>query len=173
MMVMHSAGLLLRPAASWFTLPRAGLICLLALLFLVSLRGAELADAREQLLKGQYQECFRNCQQAIADQEYRAEWRLLAIQALLETGAYTNALELLTANLDRYSSSVQMRLLGHEVYLRNGETERAATLLQEINQLAGTRSWAYRSPADLVALGRTALLLVAEPRKVPEIFFAQ
>ena len=44
-------------------------------------------------------------------------------------------------------------------------------LLQEINVLAGGRAWAYRGPTDLVALGRTALLLGAEPRKVLEQFF--
>ena len=79
-------------------------------------------------------------------------------------GRYTNALEILNTAMDRYSASVRLRLLGHEVLLRNGDTERAAALLQEINLLAGSRSFAYRGPADLVALGKTALLLGAEPR---------
>jgi len=104
-------------------------------------------------------------------QEFGEEWRLLGIQALLEMGRYTNALELLMASLDRYSSSVQMRLLGYEVLLRNATPNMPPMLLQEINVLAGGRAWAYRGPSDLVALGRTALLLGAEPRKVLEQFF--
>jgi tetratricopeptide (TPR) repeat protein len=153
-----------------FSLMLAGW-CLSVLLFALPTRAAELEDVRKQFITGEYQACARNCQQAIADQEYAEEWRLLGIRSLLELGQYTNALELLTTSLERYSSSVQMRLLGHEVALRNGETERAATLLQEINLLAGSRTWAYRSPADLVALGRTALLLGADPKKVLTQFF--
>lgn len=168
---MHLAGPSLRRAVSRRLQALAFLIELA--LFWPPFQGlpAELTDVRKEFINGQYEQCFRDCQQAIADQEYGEEWRLLGIQALLELGRYTNALELLEASLERYSSSVQMRLLGHEVFLRNGETERAAVLLQEINSLAGSRAWAYRSPADLVALGRTALLLGADPRKVLEQFF--
>ncbi|HMC27609.1 MAG TPA: tetratricopeptide repeat protein, partial [Verrucomicrobiae bacterium] len=168
---MHLAGPILRRAAPKIALPRNGFVWLLMLFFSFSLRAVDVADARQQFINGQYEECYRNCKQAIAEQEYGEEWRLLGIQALLEMGRYTNALELLTASLDRYSSSVQMRLLGYEVLLRNGDTERAPMLLQEINVLAGGRAWAYRGPSDLVALGRTALLLGAEPRKVLEQFF--
>src|SRR2546430_14381246 len=164
-MVMHLAGPVLRRAAPKFALPRNGLVCLFALFLSSPLLAADVADVRQQFINGQYEECYRNCKQAIAEQEYGEEWRLLGIQALLEMGHYTNALDLLTASLDRYSSSVQMRLLGHEVLLRNGDTERAPMLLQEINVLAGGRAWAYRGPTDLVALGRTVLLLGAEPRK--------
>src|ERR1044071_1296465 len=168
-MVMHLAGRFIRRAAPHRVL--AGFVGILSFLPLLSSRAAEYSDAREQFVKGQYEASFKSCQQAIADQEYGEDWRLLAIQSLLQLGRYTNALELLNTSLDRYSSSVQLRLLGHEVLLRNGDTERAAAILQEINVLAGTRSWAYRGPADLVALGRTALLLGAEPRKVLEQFF--
>src|SRR5437899_789219 len=164
-MVMHLAGPVLRRAAPKTALLPSGLVCLLALLFASHSLAADIADVRQQFINGQYQDCYRNCQKAIAEQEFGEEWRLLGIQALLEMGRYTNALELLTGSLDRYSASVQMRLLGHEVLLRNGDTERGPMLLQEINVLAGGRAWAYRGPTDLVALGRTALLLGAE-RKI-------
>src|SRR5438445_2190202 len=111
-MVMHLAGPVLRRAAPKSALPRNRLVCLLAVVFVFPvsrLCAADVADVRQQFINGQYQECYRNCQQAIAEQEYGEEWRLLGIQALLEMGQYTKALELLTASLDRYSSSVQMR----------------------------------------------------------------
>src|SRR3954471_10687893 len=168
-MVMHLAGRFIRRAGPPWVLSE--FVGILFFIVLCSGRAAEYSDAREQYVKGQYDTAFKTCQQAIADQEYGEDWRLLAIQSLLQLGRYTNALELLNTALDRYSSSVQLRLLGHEVFLRNGDPEKAASLLQEINVLAGTRSWAYRSAADLVALGRTALLLGAEPRKVLEQFF--
>jgi tetratricopeptide (TPR) repeat protein len=169
---MHLAAPFDRQAASLWSLLRCALLMVMGLCSVGVSKGAvEIADAREQLINGRYEECARNCQQAIADQEYSEEWRLMGIQALLELGRYTNALEMVTAGLDRFPSSVQMRLLGHEVHQRNGQTERAAVLLQEINLLAGARPWAYRGAADLVALGRTALLLGADPRKVLEQYF--
>src|SRR4051812_8412492 len=171
MKVMHLAGSFFRRAAPPWVLFAVGCFAFLFLLLGTSAHAADYSDARQLFLKGQYEECYKTCQQAIADQEFEEGWRLLGIEALLQVGRYTNALDLLTTSLDRYSSSVQMRLLGHEVYLRNGDTERAASLLQDINVLAGSRSWAYRSAADFVALGRSALLLGAEPRKVLERFF--
>src|SRR5258706_4030873 len=146
-------------------------VALAVLFFALASRAVDLEEAQQQFLKGHYQECARNCEKAIGDQEFGEDWRLLGIRAMLELGRYTNALDLLNASLDRYSASVQMRLLGYEVLLRNGEMERAPILLQEINSLAGSRSWAYRSPADLVALGRAALLLGADPKKVLTGFF--
>src|SRR5712671_7983232 len=146
-MVMHLAGPAFRRAAPKTALLRNGLVWLFAFFISSRLLAADVADVRQQFINGQYDECYRNCKQAIAEQEFGEEWRLLGIQALLEMGRYTNALELLMASLDRYSASVQMRLLGYEVLLRNGEMERAPILLQEINSLAGSRSWAYRSPA--------------------------
>src|SRR6185503_17247451 len=79
--------------------------------------------------------------------------------------------EVLTTALERYSSSVRLRLLGREVCLHNGQSAKANELLQEINYLAGVRSWAYRNAPDLVALGRAALLLGADPKRVLEQFF--
>ena len=40
----------------------------------------------------------------------------------------------------------------------------------EINELGGTRIWNYRDPVNLVALGRAALLLGADPKLVLERF---
>jgi DNA-directed RNA polymerase specialized sigma24 family protein len=64
--------------------------------------------------------------------------------------------------LNRSYSSIKLRLLGHEVFRSNGDKERAERMLLEINALAERRGgYAYRNPANLVALGRAALLLGA------------
>jgi predicted Zn-dependent protease len=46
-------------------------------------------------------------------------------------------------------------------------------LLKEIDQLGGSRAWDYRNPPNLVALGRAALLMGADPKLVLENFFEQ
>src|SRR4051794_17102492 len=106
---MHLAGLSLRLVASRIALPRRSLFFLVFLVFASPVLALDVDEARQQFVKGRYEECFRNCQRAIAEQEYSEEWRLLGIQSLLELGRYTNALELVTTALDRYSSSVQIR----------------------------------------------------------------
>ena len=66
-----------------------------------------------------------------------------------------------------------MSLLGHEVFTCNGRLDRARALLDEINEMGGARTSAYRDPPTLVALGKAALLLKADPKLVLENFFDQ
>jgi tetratricopeptide (TPR) repeat protein len=127
---------------------------------------AEVEDARKQFISGQYQECIKTCQQAVDDQEYGEEWRLLLIQSLMTVGQYTNAQNVLTNNLNRYYSSLRLRVLGHEVSLRNGDAEKAKEMLQDVNDLVSSRSWAYRDAPNLVALGKAALLMGEDPKIV-------
>ena len=81
-------------------------------------------------------------------------------------GKYENALKRTNAALEKISRGVRVRLLAEEVFRFNGDSERADAMLAEINQLAGSRAWAYRNAPDLVALGRTALKLGGEPKLV-------
>ena len=104
-------------------------------------------------------------------QENSEEWRLLLIDSLMTVGQYSNALAVLTTNLERYPSSLRLRLAGREVFLRNDQKAKADGLLQEISFLLRNRSWGYRSAADLVALGKAALLLGVDPREVLDQLF--
>src|ERR1051325_4079281 len=131
----------------------------------------DLEEARPLLTRGKYTECIRFCQEAIAQRETSEEWRLLLAQSLLAVGRYTNAYSLIHTNLERYPWSVRLRLLGHEVFRQNGQTDEAANLLSEINNLGSYRMWAYQDAASLVTMGRAALLLGADPRRVLEQFF--
>lgn len=147
-------------------------VAALATLFATSLRAADLDDVRKQFAKGEYVECVRLAQREVKDQPYSEEWRVLLIESLMATGRYTNALAETEVALNRSYSSIKLRLLGHEVFRSNGDKERAERMLQEIDALATRRrGWAYRDPSTLIALGKTALLLGADPRRVLENFF--
>src|SRR5262249_16104198 len=111
-------------------------------------------------------ECLKTCEQAIAESEYEEEWRLLLTQSQMSLGRYPAALTTISNALNRYSSSIRVRLLGHEVYRQNGQPERALELLHEIADFFNSRSWAYTDPANLLAAGRAALLLGNDPRLV-------
>jgi len=163
---MHFAGQCrLSRAASWVV---AALVTLLA----TSARAADLEEVRKQFATGQYDDCVRLGQREVKDQPYSEEWRILLIDSLLATGRYTNAMAETEAALNRSYSSIKLRLLGNEVFRSNGEKERAERMLQEIDALASRRrGFAYRDAGNLVALGKTALLLGADPRRVLENFF--
>lgn len=154
------------PARSLAGVARAGW-----LLAALAVPAAELGEVRKAFLAGQYGEVIQTTQKAVSDNAYEEEWRQLLVRALLATGQYTQAQEAAASAMSRHPSSIQMRLLGHEAALANGDTERARSLLREINRLAGSRTWAYTDPPNLVALGRAALLLGAEPKTVLDNFF--
>jgi len=132
---------------------------------------ADLDDVRPLFIKGEYAKCIKACQEAIAEREPEEAWRLLLAESLMAVGRYTNALAVVQTNLSRYPWSVQLRLLAHEVFRRNGLAEEAGGALDEINRLGGYRMWAYQDTANLITMGRAAVLLGADPRRVLEQFF--
>jgi cytochrome c-type biogenesis protein CcmH/NrfG len=131
----------------------------------------DLVSARQSFLKGNYAECIRQAEQALADRETEEEWRLLLLRALLATGRYAGAQAVLNAALERYSWSLPLRWLGRDVVRFNDQPERADRLLFEISDLVQSRPWAYQDAANMVAFGQAALLLGADPKQVLDQLF--
>ena len=161
---------LIRSGASRLHFPPA---CLLLLAFCGvlawSARGADLGTARQQFISGQYSNCAEVCTQAIAEREYEEEWRSLLAKSQFALGRYVEADVTLSNALDRYSWSVPLRLLAHEILPYSGDTNRAGEALQQIEALIASRSdWRVRDAASLLAIGRAALLLGADARKVQD-----
>lgn len=152
--------------------PQVLAVTVISLFAAAGAAGADLDEARKDFRKGRYADCARIAEKEVKEQPYSEEWRILLIDSLMATGRYTNALAATEMALNRSYSSIRLRLLAHEVFRANGEKDRAESMLQEIDSLASRRGrWAYRDPASLVALGQTALLLGADPRRVLENFF--
>lgn len=141
---------------------------LVLLTFCVPAQADDLDDARKLLLAGHYQRCIEACQEPSPDNFRREEWNLLHAQALLAIGEYPRAEIILSNALERSASSVRLRWLGVETANFTGQPNVARARLREINQLVAERPWAYRDPADLVALGRMALMMGADPKTVLE-----
>jgi len=133
----------------------------------------ELSDARKLLQTGKYSEAIAAAEKGAKEEESSEDWRLLLVQAHMAVGQFQQAHTALTNALSRYphSSSIRLRLVGREVKLFNGLPDEAKDLLDEINRLAGSRTWAYRDPANVTALGRAALLLGADPKMVLDRLF--
>lgn len=131
----------------------------------------ELEEARKHFLTGQYDECLRVCAKPEVDVSRNVEWPLLHAQALLVVGRYPQAEVVVSNALLRSTGSIQLRILGVDTANASGNPSLASLRLREINELAGSRPWAYRDPPDLLALGRAALLLGADPKVVLEKLF--
>jgi tetratricopeptide (TPR) repeat protein len=140
------------------------------LLFTGLATAAELPEVSQLYLTGQYERVIQEARRAVKADPAEEEWQLLLAQALFETGQYREARSAIESATGRISNSLRLRLLAREIVRLNGDPRRAQTLLDEMDRL-GYRSWAYKSPADRVALGRTALLAGADPKKVLDQFF--
>lgn len=131
----------------------------------------EIEAARELFIRGGYEQCIKISEKALANHDAEEAWALLLVQSCLAVGRYTNAQSVVATNLSRFRNSVQLRLLGHDVALRNNEPEVALQRLAEINNLGSYRMYAYQDVDNLVALGKAAILLGADPKRVLEQFF--
>lgn len=108
---------------------------------------------------------------AAEENRYEEEWRLLQAEALMATGKYPEAKTVIVNALSRYTTSIRARMLACSVFRANGGAERVASLLKEIDYLAGTRRWAYTDAKNLVALGDAALWLKLDARQVLDNFY--
>jgi tetratricopeptide (TPR) repeat protein len=130
-----------------------------------------LADCQAMLQTGRYAECLEATTKAIDARSYGEEWPVLKARAELALGRYPEALASVAAGIERYSWSVRLRQLQHEVAIANGNAELAATAIAETEKLASTAAWRYTDADDLAALGQIALAIGADPKAVQEGFF--
>lgn len=138
-----------------------------------STAAADADDGRKLLLKGNYAECIRQGEQALKDSPWDQQWPGVLAQAQLAVGRYPEALKNIDRALEHSRSGLWLHLIAYDVFNANGQTNRAAEMLDELNQLAGSRGRYVREPLDLVALGKAALLMNLDPKLVLENFFDQ
>lgn len=145
----------------WATLVAPGLVS-----------AADLAELRKLLHSGQYDECIQQARVEIEERNVYGEgYRVVKAEAEFARGRYADAVKTVDDGLKRYSWSIALRWIGYHANLHNGDTDRAADMIRQIDKLYETQSWRYSDADDLVTLGRVALLVGADPRIVLENFF--
>ncbi len=147
-------------------------LCLCAFVSLCeSTFAAEIDTSRKQFKTGQYAECLASTRKAIEDGAYAADWRILMIESLMATGQYDQAVRDMDAALGDYRWSIRLLKLGHNVYKRNGQPDRAAEMLTRIFRIGTGRDVRFVNADDLVARGESLLLLGGEPKLILDEFY--
>lgn len=131
----------------------------------------EIEEARALFHAGQYHRCVVEAEAGFKERPYSENWRLLWVECLEMLGHYEAARQVITNALAQESSSVRLRWAARSVFRHNGEPLRGEQMAQEIVRLAAARPWAYRDAADMVAVGRAALLSGSDPKQVLDRLF--
>jgi tetratricopeptide (TPR) repeat protein len=147
-------------------------ICFVAIVLAAApVHAADLAEAQRLFRTGQYESCVVAGALATPNFYQLEDWNILHSQALLALGRYREAHAVVQNALTNVPRSVRLRWQAIQTAPYAADEASITRRLEEINELVSTRSWAYREPADLVALGRAALRLGVDPKTVLERLF--
>jgi tetratricopeptide (TPR) repeat protein len=133
---------------------------------------ADLPDAERELLAGDHQKAIDLAEAGVLASPGGEDWHLLLTRALLAVGRYREADNAITAAVVRLPQSIRVRWMAREAALANGRPLEAAKFADEIGRLYSTQPRMYRTPANLVVFGRSALLLGANPKDVLDRVYA-
>ena len=135
------------------------------------LHAADIEAARKLFIRGSYPEAIAAARDGLRANPDAAEWPLLLGQALTEVGRYAEARDILLRASEQYPGDLSLGLALHRALLNVGAVEEATQKLVEMDSVGGNRRWAYRQPAERVALGRVALMVGGDPKAVIQLFF--
>lgn len=143
----------------------------LFVLFAWPASAAEITAARQRFMAGAYEEVIATAMAGRREAPGDPEWPLLLGEALGSVGRYAEAAENLLHACKDFPLDLRIHFATWHAARDAGEAKEAEAQLKEIERLATIRLWAYRTPADRIALGRIALLFGNDPKKVLEQFY--
>ncbi len=132
---------------------------------------ADLEAAEKLLIAGKYDEALAAAKAQLELTPSSADWSRVAGAALTAVGRYPEAREILAASVTQNPVDIRLRLAAYEAALAIGQTAVAKVELTQMDQLAALRDWAYRKPADRVAIGQIALIVGVDPKQVLERYY--
>ena len=127
---------------------------------------------RELLLSGRYDLVERLCESAIRRGQPSPEWQLMRFESMVALGRAREAWDEAQGLLfSAFGKDLRTLIAIHSLAVRLGEQEAADGLLDRLNETAMEMPEKDRTAGDLVAMGRAALALGADPAKVLEQYF--
>lgn len=136
-----------------------------------SARAADLDEAKELMRTGDYEAARIMAAETVAAGTWNQRWPRLLIDAQLTLGQYPQALETYQQALKRFSSSLQLRQQGVEVFRFNDLPEEAMAEQAQIFELLRSSTLRYSGSENLVTAGRYFASRGEDGRKILELFY--
>jgi tetratricopeptide (TPR) repeat protein len=133
---------------------------------------ADAEDARAELLRGNYEKAISLAKDGLEDESRDEAWHEVLIHGLLAVGRYPEADEAMSDALRLVPRSVRLRWLAREAFSSHGRPEAGIEASTEIPRLVSQRPWSYRTPPDLLAVGRALLASGLDAKDVLDRVYA-
>ncbi len=137
----------------------------------VTAMAADLEDAEKLFEPASYDACLRMVDEELDNGAWSEPWRVLKIRTELIRGKDAEALAALEDALRRFPASVQLHLVGREVYRYNGRDQDAVNALDAIERMVAASPRRFSNAPGLIALGRFFLIRGADSKKVLDQFY--
>ncbi len=126
---------------------------------------------RQYLAAGEYEDVALICERIIQRGMKSPDWRVMRLQALMALGEDEKARDEAQLAVKTFPGNLELLMLQHENARRTGRKDIMEAVLKEVNAVAKAGSPKDRTAADWVALGRAALALGADAKKVISQYF--
>ncbi len=120
---------------------------------------------------GDFELCARIGEAAVERGLKAPDWRRLRVRALLELGREVEARDEVQLAIKTFPGDLELLWLQHDTALRLGRRDLADQALRDIDAAARAKPAKARIAMEWVVLGRAALALGADPRKVIAQYF--
>lgn len=134
---------------------------------------ADFSEAERLYFKGQYEEAEAVAAVEVQRGIWNENWSRLLIQCQLTTGKYPDALLTYNAAIERYPTSLPLRMQGLEVMRYNNLQDLAEESRIRIMQLLEVAPARFASRENLVAAGRYFTELGKDGRQILKLFYDQ
>ncbi|MEZ6088317.1 MAG: tetratricopeptide repeat protein [Pirellulaceae bacterium] len=132
---------------------------------------ADYQEAAALFRQGDYYASLAIAEAEVERGVWNERWPRLLIECQLTMGRYADAQRTYEAAIERYSSSIPLRLMGGEVYRFNNQPARAEKELEMIMEIVRRSPWRYSDKENLIAIGRYFLQQGEDAKQVLELFF--
>lgn len=132
---------------------------------------ATISEARDKFNRGEYELAMSMAREAIDAGTWSERWPRLLMRGQLVTGQYEAAVETYEAAMRRYSSSLQLRILGIEAYRHVNNEDQANSLQVQIFDLLQRSPSRYSGSENLITAGRYFADRGEDARKILELFY--
>ena len=136
-----------------------------------ALRAQDFASARETFYQGDYDQCIELTREQVDKGIWNDFWSRQLMRALLERGKYEEARDCYVEVAKKFSSSIDLRVLGATAHRYCGETQIGNELLDEIPSLVTNAPWRYSDRENLLAVGKYLLTEGEDARYILESCF--